>query len=304
MAIGELGDALALRTRRARGFAFVLAIFVPAGLLLASIASWITPEAGIGAGIVAMTLFLVVLVDGLNRFEDDRRRREESLSAAVAALTASTQAALNASEQANRILVRREIADHPWTDLFESSSNVTIVAKFFDYPLSGARSEAVERFFRSGGTFAVVTIDPRCKEAIDSMYGVLGVGRGVKRRNLLERSAESVETLEQLRVQAGAAESAIEVFPFAGVLTWAAYCFDDRHLIFTPYELYLDDARRSPRLEVELDTSPDFLRFWEGQWAALTQGRVTGSEPEALSAQEYIALYEQPAEFSVPESAT
>lgn len=291
----KLRNSLALRDPRARGRASALAILVPSALLLASQLSWIDATAGLGAGVVAITLLLAALVEGINHSADKDTEREDELSVAVDQLRDSI-AALHTSGT-DGVVIRREIGEHPWTELFASATNVRIVAKFFDYAISGTRSDAVEDFLKGEGhVLRVVTVDPRCREARESMCRSVGVARGVKSRSFLPRSAESIETLEHIRNRAGAAETSVQIYPFAGILSWAAYSFDDRTLIFAPYELYLDESRRSPRLEIDLDAVPEFKRFWTGQWDALMNGHTTGSHIDPpLSAQDYVALHADPA---------
>ena len=286
----RFADALALRNPQSRRLTGAAAALLPCILFGAAAIGLVDITVGLGASAAAIILLQVALMEGLAQTSQDQARFDARISDQLATVSKQNATATQG------LIVREDILEHPWVELFSAAASVEVVAKFFDAVLRDRiRSDAVIGFFARGGTVRMVTLHPESRITVSSPNERPDIDPSRGRSFVLKRAADTVAQLDALRKEAGADATAITVFPCAGPLYWAGIRFDDSVLTFVSYEP-LVARTRAPRLEIDLRIRHEFNSFWCSQFEGYTNGETKGSHRgEPLSAQQYVALHDSKA---------
>lgn len=158
-----------------------------------------------------------------------------------------------------------EIDEVPWQQLFGSSREVDIIARFFD----GIVKDRSLKFFRNGGSVSIVTWDPRQGGLLSTANVHRNAMSLPHRENVKNRLLTGLRLLDNARVKANAEAKRLDVFVLPYLPNYAGYCFDNRMLVLLPYEHGFDPECRAPRLLLDLAAAVSFRRFWENEMKVL-----------------------------------
>ncbi|HWC49852.1 MAG TPA: hypothetical protein VG448_13305 [Solirubrobacterales bacterium] len=163
------------------------------------------------------------------------------------------------------VAVYTDFGAPPWDALWSESREVVLVARFFD-GIVRENVPSLERFWQNkNATVEAVIPDPRSRAALQSLDHQRD--GNIVRDDPLGRILRGLWVIEQARASQAASASAFEIYLAEDPLSYAAYCFDNEHLLLKAYEYQLEPADRFPRSHFLLSDNDPLSRFWHAEAA-------------------------------------